>query len=131
MSNFEPNAPASKELAKIRSERNSYMRWCVIFVGVILLGAQHIEAQEQVRRQMRSAMRQMEPRVRPSVLDGSPQFAGRWSCSDDCSGHLAGWRWAVEHSVRKADECEGSNSESFFEGCQIYLWATGRAAEPD
>jgi hypothetical protein len=39
-----------------------------------------------------------------------------YGCTQDCSGHEAGWAWAAEHDVRDAADC-GGRSESFIEGC--------------
>jgi hypothetical protein len=51
-------------------------------------------------------------------------------CTEDCSGHVAGWKWAAKHSVTKVDQCGDPKSESFFQGCQIYLWRMGYAPDP-
>lgn len=48
----------------------------------------------------------------------SPVFMGR-PCTDDCSGHEAGYRWAEENGIDDPDNC-GGNSDSFIEGCQAY-----------
>ena len=40
-------------------------------------------------------------------------------CTDDCSGHEAGYRWAEENGIDDPDNC-GGNSDSFIEGCQAY-----------
>ncbi len=40
-------------------------------------------------------------------------------CSEDCSGHEAGYEWAEENSIEDLDDCDG-NSASFVEGCQTY-----------
>ena len=49
----------------------------------------------------------------------------RFACTSDCSGHEAGFRWAEEHDITDADDCdaagEHSNSPSFAEGCQAYV----------
>lgn len=45
----------------------------------------------------------------------SPAFTG---CTDDCSGHQAGYDWAKEKEIVDPDECSG-NSQSFVEGCQV------------
>lgn len=42
-----------------------------------------------------------------------------YECTDDCSGHEAGYAWAEEHDVDDPDDCDG-NSESFIEGCRAY-----------
>lgn len=59
--------------------------------------------------------------------DHDPQpntFAG-YECTEDCSGHEAGYAWAEEHGISDGDECdaagEHSNSPSFAEGCHAYV----------
>jgi len=41
-----------------------------------------------------------------------------YGCTDDCSGHEAGFEWAKENDVTDGS-CYG-DSESFNEGCQAY-----------
>lgn len=45
-------------------------------------------------------------------------FAG-YECTQDCSGHIAGYNWAETNSIDDPDDCSG-NSQSFIEGCQTY-----------
>lgn len=40
-------------------------------------------------------------------------------CTQDCSGHDAGWQWAQEHEVTDSSECSGSGS--FEDGCEAYV----------
>jgi len=47
-----------------------------------------------------------------------PQFHG-YLCTQDCSGHEAGYRWAQEKGIEHPDDC-GGRSQSFIEGCQAY-----------
>ena len=58
-----------------------------------------------------------------SELDSSNDeqliFKG-YECTEDCSGHEAGYEWAEENSVDDSDNCDG-NSNSFNEGCLIYV----------
>lgn len=42
-----------------------------------------------------------------------------WECTDDCSGHDAGYEWASDKGIDDPDDC-GGNSDSFIEGCQAY-----------
>jgi len=44
---------------------------------------------------------------------------GTDECTEDCSGHNAGWEWAKEHEIFDPDNC-GGNSDSFIEGCKAY-----------
>jgi hypothetical protein len=43
-----------------------------------------------------------------------------YACTDDCSGHKAGYEWAHEKEIANASDC-ANPSESFAEGCRIYL----------
>ncbi len=40
-------------------------------------------------------------------------------CTEDCSGHEAGYDWASEKGITDPDDC-GGNSNSFIEGCRSY-----------
>jgi hypothetical protein len=40
-------------------------------------------------------------------------------CTDDCSGHQAGYDWAELNGITDPNDCDG-NSQSFIEGCQEY-----------
>jgi hypothetical protein len=40
-------------------------------------------------------------------------------CTEDCSGHDAGWQWAQDNDVTDGSECSGSGS--FEDGCQAYV----------
>ncbi|MFH1654603.1 MAG: hypothetical protein ABIE74_11205 [Pseudomonadota bacterium] len=43
-----------------------------------------------------------------------------YECTDDCSGHEAGYEWAKENDISDIENCDG-NSDSFNEGCQVYV----------
>jgi len=51
-------------------------------------------------------------------------FAG-YECTEDCSGHEAGYAWAEKHDISDGEDCdtagEHSNSPSFAEGCHAYV----------
>ena len=49
-------------------------------------------------------------------------------CTDDCSGHSAGYRWAERRDITDPDDCRG-NSRSFVEGCRS--WAEESADDHD
>jgi hypothetical protein len=46
------------------------------------------------------------------------EFHG-YPCTQDCSGHKAGYLWAERHDITDPDDCSG-NSQSFIEGCEAY-----------
>ncbi len=45
---------------------------------------------------------------------------GGYECTNDCSGHAAGYKWAEEHSIAGEEVCPAGDSESFHEGCIVY-----------
>lgn len=49
----------------------------------------------------------------------SIENSGNYVCTDDCSGHEAGFEWAQENDVQDAGECDGY-SMSFIEGCETF-----------
>lgn len=61
----------------------------------------------------------------PPPPDSRPTFYG-YECTDDCSGHDAGWEWAENHGAAHEDDCPDGNSESFHEGCLAYVQESGR-----
>lgn len=53
--------------------------------------------------------------------DNSLEFNG-YECTDDCSGHEAGYEWAEEHGISQDDvDNYSGNSNSFMEGMQSYV----------
>ena len=44
------------------------------------------------------------------------------ACTQDCSGHEAGFEWAKEQGVSDPSEC-GGDSDSFIEGCVTFAEA--------
>ena len=59
----------------------------------------------------------------PSLADS---FHG-YECTDDCSGHQAGYDWAEENDISDPSDC-GGNSQSFIEGCEA--WANENGDDP-
>lgn len=43
-----------------------------------------------------------------------------YECTDDCSGHQAGYDWAEEKGIADEDSCS-TPSQSFNEGCQSFV----------
>lgn len=48
----------------------------------------------------------------------SDDFHG-YPCTEDCSGHEAGYDWAQDNDIHDESDCSGS-SQSFIEGCEAY-----------
>ncbi|MET4601090.1 hypothetical protein ABIB90_000541 [Bradyrhizobium sp. JR4.1] len=57
---------------------------------------------------------------------------GSYECSNDCSGHAAGYRWAEAHNVTSESGCPlRGNAISFYEGCLVYVEDPDRGADED
>jgi hypothetical protein len=50
-------------------------------------------------------------------------------CTQDCSGHNAGYRWAERKGIISEFDCAG-NSDSFREGCLAYVQQRDSEGEP-
>jgi hypothetical protein len=44
----------------------------------------------------------------------------RSDCTDDCSGHEAGFEWARENGVTQTWDCPSRGNSSFLEGCEAF-----------
>lgn len=51
-----------------------------------------------------------------STLAGAEEFHGK-PCTQDCSGHKAGYAWAQDKGITDPSAC-GGTSQSFIEGCE-------------
>jgi hypothetical protein len=64
-----------------------------------------------------------------------PETFHGYACTQNCSGHEAGFQWARNNDITDKDDCTG-NSQSFIEGCEAYVDDEGSndsdsAMEPD
>lgn len=60
---------------------------------------------------------------RPAVPTAPVRYFGGYPCTQDCSGHDAGYEWAERRGITDPDDC-GGRSQSFIEGCQAYAEET-------
>ena len=59
--------------------------------------------------------------ARPSpFLTPYQQRHGADSCSQDCSGHEAGYKWAAARRILRLTDCVGEG-RSFIDGCRAYV----------
>lgn len=58
------------------------------------------------------------------VSGGYEDRHGDAACTEDCSGHEAGYAWAEEQDISDAGDC-GGTSQSFVEGCEAYVEDNG------
>jgi hypothetical protein len=69
-----------------------------------------------------------------SALFATPSISrefGGYECTDDCSGHAAGYLWAERKGVTEPDDCPAGNSQSFHEGCLVFTEDPSRGADED
>lgn len=74
-----------------------------------------------------------------TLLSGSSATArtfGDYECTDDCSGHKAGYEWAEARNITNEARCEAilrrwPNRNSFYEGCLVYVEDPTRGADED
>lgn len=48
------------------------------------------------------------------------EVAGSGACTNDCSGHEAGFAWARGNGVAEVWDCPATGNRSFLEGCEEY-----------
>lgn len=115
-----------------------------VILGIIVFGAIAFLAK---RLETERAEKNMACRVSPVCQDGLARtisiseempiqsttgqlyFKGN-VCSKNCSGHMAGYRWAKARRISNRGRCI-VNSESFTEGCLSYVAGTmGEGHDP-
>jgi hypothetical protein len=66
-----------------------------------------------------------------SLADADFEDVGDTSqCTQDCSGHDAGFAWARDNGISDSSDCTG-DSQSFVEGCQAYVDALDEEADEE
>lgn len=120
------------------------MRKSWVFFGLLaalVVFLQYNEYQKKQAREQKRAERKAACLISPSCQDDiarrdSELYTGRVTrskfgryyfngkaCTDDCSGHVAGFNWAEERGISKEAGCEDGKSISFIEGCEAYVEA--------
>jgi hypothetical protein len=61
---------------------------------------------------------------------------GGYECTQDCSGHKAGYEWAEAKEIEDEAKCEAilrrqPNRISFYEGCLVYVEDPTRGSDED
>jgi hypothetical protein len=87
-------------------------------------------ADEEDRQEEAETARQSADEAASEAVAGTT-YEGQgapYGCTDDCSGHDAGYRWGEEHDVTDSSDC-GGNSRSFIEGCEAYAEAYQKARQ--
>ena len=66
-----------------------------------------------------------------TIAQAQDRTFGDFDCTDDCSGHAAGYNWADKHSIDNESDCPDGNSQSFHEGCVAHARVPFRGADED
>lgn len=64
-----------------------------------------------------------------SAIASADTFDG-YECTDDCSGHQAGYDWAEQNDTDNEDSCD-TPSQSFNEGCLSFVEGGSGIASSD
>jgi hypothetical protein len=52
------------------------------------------------------------------IIDEAGYYRG-YPCTKDCSGHIAGYNWAIKKGIQQPQDCPYRTSHnSFWEGCK-------------
>src|SRR5580698_1782890 len=95
--------------------RTEYTICAIVLAGLILyFGNRFGEGEQRTNSFSEPPSETKIPDTKRNTFDG-------YDCTQDCSGHEAGYAWAEEHGITDGDDCdaagEHSNSPSFAEGC--------------
>jgi hypothetical protein len=101
-----------------------------LLIGGCSAGADSSREESERAAAISAAIDRVELQSRQTALDAetapprAPGLTARptiqgYPCTDDCSGHEAGYAWAEEQEISDPDDC-GGNSLSFIEGCESY-----------
>lgn len=91
----------------------------ILFIAFILRGSSDSKFDNQVVVSPPPTPQLKGVTNTPIPIHGPLYFNG-YPCTEDCSGHEAGYEWAGENGIESVDDC-GGNSESFIEGCMSYV----------
>jgi hypothetical protein len=95
-----------------------------LIIGALLLSACSSEPSDQgIDQAYENAQDDLSGTTYEEVGDTS-------ACTEDCSGHNAGFEWAQEQGVTDRSECSG-DSQSFVEGCEAYADSVEERADEE
>lgn len=112
-----------KEVADCRNLTGSAHEGCLVYIRDRF---RRIEADDPFNR----------VEILPKKTLGIPPLItfGGDPCSDDCSGHAAGFIWARTQGLKRPygiDTCMNGTTTSFMQGCMAYLSEPGRDPSRD
>lgn len=89
------------------------MKWLLALISFLVLAACTTEPDPQYIKESFKNGKSIEVKVDRSLTRDN------WECTDDCSGHDAGYAWAEKNGITDPAYC-GGKSKSFIEGCEAY-----------
>jgi hypothetical protein len=95
----------------------------VLAVALMACGCRSQPSDDDIDQAHESAQEQLSDASFEDVGDTS-------DCTEDCSGHEAGFDWARDEGVTDSSDCSGS-SQSFVEGCEAYVSAVETQADDE
>jgi hypothetical protein len=89
----------------------------VLIIALLLASCDEPTPGEEAMAELEVSMRSQSDMVRRGV--GLQEiFDGR--CTDDCSGHRAGYLWALDRPAVRPEDCvAAAKGESFADGCRM------------
>jgi len=101
-------------------QKGNVIFWLLI-VGAITWGVSSLGGEEKSYEYDSSSSSYDSYRSEsPSYEEYDTQTFYGYDCTQDCSGHEAGYNWAEENDISDEYDCDG-NSNSFNEGCTAYV----------
>jgi outer membrane PBP1 activator LpoA protein len=95
------------------------VRLAVVIAGLLLAGCGPTPGEEAMA-EMADAMRAQTDMVERGV--GLAEIFG--DCTSDCSGHRAGYLWALEQGELSSEaDCDSAAGHSFQHGCRLGMIA--------
>ena len=104
-------------------------RGCHVRRQLLGLRARHYSGGADILDAEESRIEAATEQALETVSDSSfADYGDTGECTEDCSGHEAGYEWAKDREVEDEVDCSG-NSESFIDGCRAYARARESAVE--
>ncbi|OAV22979.1 hypothetical protein AO371_1693 [Moraxella catarrhalis] len=107
------------------ADKDNQILWYLGIGWIVLMAVAYFYTKEKQAEEYRrdyAVAKQwyMEEETEKLASKGYLNIESGDDCTQDCSGHEAGFEWAKENEVGDVVYCEGT-SQSFIEGCEAYV----------
>ena len=108
---------------RVTLRKGSSMLKIWIAAGILCATAIVLHGKSQLGPSIQNTTGRPGPSEAISGSPAAPQTFAGYQCTDDCSGHEAGYDWAETRDIENEDTCDSleTNSESFKEGCKAFV----------